>query len=221
MPQPIFCLGVHVEEADKLVLLTIASMIHEVIMTYKLMNKNSFGLRTSVPEFYTDLLSRGKVNELYRIDLSKSLSLIDPSIVLKALEPAIGNQTDVFDIVKSFLDLPYLDDESREELPLSGKGIPPIGHITNVLWNFFLNKLDNEFEMVYPEITYSRYINEVFISNCPDLSIEDLYKLLGKFNLEGNIYYINPGDNPLPCHVGLISIEESSGNIKVESKSQS
>lgn len=111
-----------------------------------------------------------------------------------------------------------------------------MGLITVILLNFALIEFDNEFQRTFPNLDYSRYIHEVFVyipssESTQGLSLlnhgipldifeQQLYSLCDKHNLVCQILSIIPGDAPVPCCGGLVSVSLD-GEIQVEGMEES
>lgn len=162
-----------------------------------------------IMEFYEkEILSRGRVDCLYRIDMTKLLVTIEKSAFLMKLESIIGKNP-IFDLVVSFLEIGFLN-MKYEAISFEEFSIPPAGFLTNVLLNLELNKLDNEIAKFFPSIKSNRYIHFVYISNCGENEISSLVK---KLSLAGVIYSIKPGTHA-NCFVGKIGLTKK-GKIYV------
>jgi hypothetical protein len=76
-----------------------------------------------------------------------------------------------------------------------------------------LADFDLEFLTAYPGLSYSRFMNEGFVS-FPLMSLEienesfedDILSFLLELDLSGEILSIVPGGAPVPCYGGLIFI---------------
>lgn len=154
------------KECDKIVLEAIGSRIYNIIIKYHYYDSNSYGIRLSVAEFYSNIISSlSNVSILYRLDLKISFynNIITQSNVLDSLEGLIGYNNDVYTFVEKFLNFPYIDDNDESELILNGISIPPVSILFPILFNLCLNKLDNEIRYKHPSIRYLRHMNEVYI----------------------------------------------------------
>lgn len=216
-----YCMGVIPSEEDYLVLTSLGRSINHAILDKNILLDNSFGMKTPVPDYYSNLISRGKIGRdgLFRMDLTLSLQSINKSYLMDRLKSIISNKT-LLELVQSYLSMSYyIYDSSNKEnitVDLPNISIPPIGLISLVLLNLALTDLDHEFKRNYPHIVYSRYIHEVYISNS-SLSERSLSLLLDKLSYSGKIFSIKPGESSKSCYVGKISINQS-GKIKVEYK---
>lgn len=206
---PHHVLGVNIQLCDKIVLEAIGSIIQNLISKFHYYDSNSYGIRLSVADFYSNILSSlSNVSILYRLDLKISFNIITQSNVLDSLESLIGYNNDVYTFVEKFLNLPYIDDNDESELILNGISIPPVSILFYILFNLCLNKLDNEIRYKHPSIRYLRYMNEVYIYNCTSINIKDIENILNKLNLKANITYIKPGEQNITCNIGYLNVDK-------------
>lgn len=207
---PHHVLGVNMKLCDKIVLEAIGSIIYNLISKLNYYDSNSYGIRLSVSDFYSNILSSlSNVSILYRLDLKISFNIITQSNVLDSLESLIGYNNDVYTFVEKFLNLPYIDDNDESELILNGISIPPVSILFYILFNLCLNKLDYEIRYKHPSIRYLRYMNEVYIYNCTSITKEGIDTLLDKWNLKADITCIKPGQEPIPCNIGYMNVDNS------------
>jgi len=105
--------------------------------------------------------------------------------------------------------------------------IPTSGFLTDVLLHFALIEFDKGFQRVFPQFNYTRYISEVFVSfstsemsklgNPLEIFEQEVVSLFDQLNLSGKIISIGPGDAPVPCLGGLVSVSQD-GLIQVQEK---
>lgn len=149
----------------------------------------------TINSFYEDvLLAKSNVNNLYRIDISKSLVTIDQDNLINELYLLLGKGP-IFDLILSFIQPEYDD---SYDLPFS---IPPLTILTNVLLNFEFNKLDDLITDTYDKIDYNRYMNEVYITNLDEKDFKCLIiesELFESLGLVARVYHIKPGTKA-PC----------------------
>ena len=122
----------------------------------------------------------------------------------------------ILELVGSFLSLPIINENGRVlNLKLKGSlgeicGIPPAGLLTLVLLNFFLTDLDHEFPLSFPGVNYKRYLDHVYVSCFDEKSLldeQEVFRLLDRLDLIGNISSIEPGEGVyLPCYGGNILV---------------
>lgn len=102
--------------------------------------------------------------------------------------------------------------------------IPSAELITSVLLNLALMEFDKEFQQVFPELEYSRYIHQVFVSitnaeikqRMPlDIFEDKVRRLFDKLNVNGKILSIVPGEESVHCYRGEVSVSQD-GKIKVK-----
>lgn len=99
---------------DNLVLIALARMLSSsYAQTFSWINLY-FAFRKDHPTFYSTVVGRGKVEKLYKLDLSGSLRTLSRPILLEKLEPLVKDRP-VLDLVSSFLSVPILD-QSGEDL---------------------------------------------------------------------------------------------------------
>ena len=139
---------------------------------------------------------------------SDSLYLNKESLLTK-LEPIVEND-EIIQLLKSFLYMPILH-EGKDYSYIMKDSIPTSALITDVLLNFSLIELDNQFHQRFPSFSYTRYVQEVIVTTSQKESLfeSSLFSLFDSLNLDGKIISIGPGDKPMPCHHGgVISITE-------------
>lgn len=191
---------------DLLVYTAIALLLNKIVL------KKTNIIIKNEEQFYSELLSTSNVKCLYRLNLVKNISTVDRSSLLNKLLSMIGKNI-IYDYIESILNNRYIDCNDNEAY-LSGISIPPIGYLSDILLNIMVSELDNEFIALYPSINYCRHVSEVYISNYGDITEDDIYSLLDKLGLCGDLYSIRPG-NKTKCLIGDIGISNS-GNIYID-----
>lgn len=197
-------------QEDKLVLMALGAMLNHSIMNLNLLNSSSFGLKLKPTYYYAHICSiEGPISRVYKLDMTNSLRRINKDSLLTKLKPIVSNE--IFQLLKSFLYMPILH-EGKDFSHIINKGVIPTSElITDVLLNFVLIELDNQFHQRFPSFSYTRYIQEVIVTTSQKESLfeSSLFSLFDSLNLEGKIISIGPGDKPMPCHYGsVISITE-------------
>lgn len=180
-------LVIKAEESDIIVLTALGKVLNDIIY-----DKGYKNINMTINSFYEDvLLAKSNVNNLYRIDISKSLVTIDQDNLINELY-LLGP---IFDLILSFIQPEYDD---SYDLPFS---IPPLTILTNVLLNFEFNKLDDLITDTYDKIDYNRYMNEVYITNLDEKDFKCLIiesELFESLGLVARVYHIKPGTKA-PC----------------------
>jgi hypothetical protein len=170
-----------------------------------------------LPTFYESLLQMGKVDRLYRINLSSSMNILSPVLILEKVKALVGDRT-VLKFISSFLSLPIVDSDDGSELS-EIKGLVRLGLFSMVLLNIVLMDIfDREFSLRYPGIVFARHLSEVYISvpfHEKVLFDEDEgYKFLSDVGLAGVISTIRPGDTPVWCFNRKVSLD-SAGQVQL------
>ena len=151
--------------------------------------------------FFNYLEGSGEVSNLIYLDLSPSLLTLPCSqeYVHSKLSPIVDDR-DVLNFLWSFITTPLVFNNEILEF-----AIPPVGLITDVLFNFFLDELDRTFITFIPEKAYSRYINACFIRNSDRILIENI---LSSFGLSAKMISLFPGCPPINCFGHSIRVRE-------------
>lgn len=197
---------------DNLVLVGLGLMIYTCMMDKIAMN-NFVGPTIYKRDSNSIICDRDYVSRLYRLDLSPSLTLntLNKESLLSRLSELIIDG-DIMELLRKFMNLPILDSGGRDNTEKWNCQIPPSGFITDILLTFALIEFDEEFQRVFPQSEYSRYVHEVLVSfptfggKDGILFEQEIYSLFDKHNLCGKMISIGPGDPPLPCHTGEVSI---------------
>lgn len=208
-------------QEDYMVLMALSKML--LRLTYGSLPEGGYRLEDRVDSFYNNIKQMKKVDRLYRIDLSSSLTRIPISLVLRRVSSLVSDRT-VYKLIESFLNLPIIDDTGKYRDDISKGGMPPAGEITRVFFNIVLMEVfDKEFEKRYPGpgIAFTRFNNEVFISETRDRGNQSsrfneyaLYGLLKELNLRGQVDSIEPGDEPLPCYK-KVAVLNTMGGVNI------
>lgn len=116
--EPDYCLGSRPTLEDYLVLTAIALELAK----YDITSENSF-LKRSLKDFYSDLVSVGRVERLIKLDLTRSINTIKKDTVIKKLESLVRY---LLKLISDFLSLPlpFLMDEVGEGRNLCLPTIP-------------------------------------------------------------------------------------------------
>lgn len=197
-------------QEDQLVLIALGYMLNTRIVKLNLLNSSSFGLKLSQTDYHAHIRSiEGPISRVYKLDMTNSLRNVNKESLLTKLEPIVSND-EIMKLLKSFLYMP-LYHEGEDYSYIIKDMIPSSLFITNVLLNFSLIELDNQFHQRFPSFSYTRYVQEVIITTSRKESLfeSSLFSLLNRLNLNGKIISIGPGDKPMPCYHGcIISITE-------------
>lgn len=182
--------------------------------------KDVYRIEDGIDSFYYSLQQMGKVDRLYRLDLTDSLRIIPFNLILDKVKLLVIDVS-VYKLISSLLFLPIIDDNGRNRRSDANLGgLPPVGEITRVLFNIVLMDIfDREFTKRFPGIVFSRFINEVYISTRENDEVIFDQKtgcaLLEELNLAGNIMSIGPGDPPIPCYYRKILFLDSDSRVNV------
>lgn len=200
------------DKEDVLVLMGLSLMLFR--LSCGRLPKDGYRLENKVDSFYYSLHQMGKVDRLYRLDLTKSLRAIPISLILDKVKPFVEKGS-VYNLISSLLFLPIIDDDGKNRKDSWFGGMPPVGEITRVLFNRVLMDIfDREFPKRFPGLAFCRFGDEVFISTShhDEVIFDDKtgYGLLEELSLAGNIVSIGPGDDPLPCYRKMIFLDSDS-----------
>lgn len=169
--------------------------LSKVLLTLIDSNPNVYKLDEYYHDYYLNRMQN--VCRLYKIDLSQSIKCIDKFDVLENIQ-FIGLNGVVFNLIKDFVSLPIFDAYLNKRIPWYG--IPPIGKISNVIFDIFLiNRFDREFNDRYPGVSYTRFGYEVFIATKLNdefiIDEEEAEHFIDNVvRLHGDIDYIDQGD---------------------------
>lgn len=220
--QPNLYYGVNPTQEDSLVLMGLGIMLNNKIVKDNLLMENSLGLKTLLKDYLVKVCARENVLRLYKFDLTNSMKTINRDYLMSKLSHIVQDGV-ILELVGQFLYLPIKDESGIEYN--TGMNIPSSGLITEVLLNFALIEFDKEFQRLFPQLYYTRYINEVFVSFSTseskqgEIFEQHVVSLFDLLNLSGKIISIGPGDAPVPCLGGLVSVSQD-GLIQVQVKEQ-
>lgn len=185
---------VHPEKEDVLVLMGLSIMLYRLFTGRE--PKEGYRISNHCDQFNGSLskMHLEKMERVYRLDLHNSMGVIPTSKILSKIRYYVDEKTPIYNLIESFLSLPICD-YKEGYIFYPGKGIPPVGELTNVIFNEVLYEVfDHEFSIRFPQIVFTRYINLVCIF-CRDNVIEDsqLGFLLDELGLRGEWVSIGPG----------------------------
>ena len=170
------------------VLLTLIDSNPNIYNVYKLEENKSY--------HYNYLDRMRDVCRVYKIDLSQSIKCIDKFDVMDDIK-FIGLNGVVLNLITDLVHLPICDAYVNKRIPCHG--IPPIGEISNVIFDIFLiSRFDREFIHRYPGVSYTRLGYEVFIatkSNDEFDEEEAEHFIEDVVRLHGDIDYIDNDEN--------------------------
>lgn len=161
-----FSFYVRPERNENLVLIALAHMLGAHFFSVSLFVEQSYCFSRTRRYFYTQLVSRGKVERLFYLNLYSSLSTISHSHLLRKMELTVNDKS-ILELVSSFLALRIFDENGGDWSSSVGVGIPPAGLITDVLVNFLLDDFDREFIRSFPGGSYARFLYKSFLSFPP------------------------------------------------------
>lgn len=170
--------------------------LSKVLLTLIDSNPNVYKLEDNKSYHYNYLNRMRNVCRVYKIDLSQSIKCIDKFDVMDNIK-FIGLNGVVLNLISDFVRLPICDAYVNKRIP--SHGIPPIGEISNVIFDIFLiSRFDREFIHRYPGVSYTRLGYEVFIatkSNDEFDEEEAEYFIEDVVRLHGDIDYIDNDEN--------------------------
>jgi hypothetical protein len=178
---------------DTLVLTALGRMINQTILESSVLIDQSFGFKIPIHSFFENLGECGEVSTLLYLNLTPTMISFPCSkeYVYSKLYPILKDR-DVINLVWSFINIPI---EFNNEIIRSGMfNIPPVGIISIVLFNFFLDDLDRTFISFLPDNAYYRYISKTFIMNYDIILIK---KILSERRLNAKIHLLTPGSPPI------------------------
>lgn len=185
---------VHPVKEDVLVLMGLSIMLYRLFTGRE--PKDGFRISNHCDQFNKSLsiMHLEKMERVYRLDLHNSMGVIPTSKILSKIRYYVDEKTSISNLIEEFLSLPICD-EKDGDIFYPGKGIPPVGELSNVIFNELLYEMfDHEFSIRFPQIVFTRYINLVCIF-CRENVIEDyqLGFLLDELGLRGEWESIGPG----------------------------
>lgn len=169
-------------------------------------------------DYYRIVSSINDVDMLYKLDLLDSMMTINKKCLLYSLTHVIKDHA-ILDLISQYLNIPILDDRGIDMTSSLGCSIPPIGLLSEVLFNYALNKCDLVCDVSFKPLRYMRYNHEVLITATEDCSyfIKDRHfrNLFENLNLVGKVDIHEHGFKPIHCLGGLLSINKD-GHIEIQ-----
>lgn len=159
-----------------------------------------------IENFHSGIREMGHVREIHRIEF---LQPLPHYIILNSVKNYVGDGSYVYNLISSFLMLPYLREDGVE---ISNHiNSQPVGELSRILY-LLRETFDREFTQLFPGVVFERFITQVFIANkaadCVVFDKDAGYALLDKLGMCGNIVSIGPGDEPIACHENMtVSID--------------
>ena len=126
------------DQEDLLIFMALSIML--LRLSYGSLPEGGYRLADGIDSFYKDIKQMRKVDRLYRIDLSTSLTKIPISLILNKISSLVGDST-VYKLIYSFLNLPIIDDSGNYRDDIAKGGLPPAGEISRVLFNIVLMEI--------------------------------------------------------------------------------
>lgn len=126
--------------------------------------------------------------------------------LLAKLQPCLPNPV-IYNLLLSFFSLSIFDEDQRDWS--TDSGIPPVGLLTFVLLNFFLDDFDRAIVHLFP-YGYGRFFNASILA-IPQQSqsaaalfpVEQIDNLLRELSLAAKVTFVVRGGFPIPCVNGL------------------
>lgn len=159
---------------DRLVLMALGGMLNTRIIKLNLLNSSSFGFKLRLKDYYVHICSSIEVpiSRVYKLDMMNSLRRINKENLLTKLEPIVSN-TYINQLLKEYLYNKIIH-EGEDYFYIMDDIIPPFGFLTDILLNFALIELDNQFHQVFPAFSYTRYAHEVLVTTSQKESLCEL-----------------------------------------------
>jgi len=109
------------------------------------------------------------------MDCSKSLPIYPKERILEKVYPLIHYDDDLYRLLESFCNLPILDEKGRDYS--NKKGVPPLSNMNRVLFNIYLDDIDQEIEAQLPKnVIFVRFLEKYYLlSKLKDPS--EIYKI--------------------------------------------
>lgn len=208
------------DKEDELVLMALGLILNQQFYDMRIQKEFSFGFREKITSYYNHVSSIKKpISTLYIIDMNPSLLSIDKDDLLSRLEPIVKNH-DIMKILKDFLYFQILCKDGQDNSNLNNV-IPRSNLITDVLLNYCLLDMDSLFRVIYPTLSYSRYIGEIIVSTPEgeEMLINEISELMSSLNLDGKIISIGPGEHTHSYYGGIMTINKE-GLIHIEKTNQ-
>lgn len=212
---------VKTEEKDLLVL----NALTLLLLNHTLYDGGCASIDDQVVYFHDRLKKMRDIHRLYRINITTPISkhlILDTLPIFFDKE---GDDTYVYKLIESFLNLPYYDNRGNKVLYQTGR--PVTEELNNVLDNMYLHQtFDRELATLFPGVSFTRHVSQVFIAvrqtnikyNSTHVFNEQSgYALLKKVGLTGKIVSICPGDAPIACYDNqAVSIDRCSETVLIQ-----
>jgi len=202
---------------DQLVISALGLMLNLKFVSLGIHHSFSFGYNSYPSSYFAHISSSIKepIYRFYKIDMTRSLFVINKECLLSRLEPIILNG-DIMALIRSYLYIPIILEE--EEVSALKDNIPPSGLLTNVLLNLYLNEFDSLFTKQFASFSYARYLEEIIVTASQDdlLLEQSIFELFARCNLAGKIHSIVPGGEPITSKYGGIVSLSSDGVIHID-----
>lgn len=205
---PDFFIVIMPEKEDDLVLMGLSRMLYR--LSKGCLPKEGYRLANEMDSFYESIQQMGKVNRLYRIEISNTKMPVNQ--VLNMVKLYVEEGSVCYNLINSFLNLPLKDDIGTL---VNLNCLPLAGEITRVLLNLvYINIIDREFQRALRGVAYSRFIGLVIISTKEDeeeIFNEDLALAYTEYlGLDVTITSIGPGDEPIQCGMKNVVVDKES-----------
>ncbi|KAD6455026.1 hypothetical protein E3N88_09732 [Mikania micrantha] len=188
---------VKVDDKDLLVIDALTQLLLSVSL-YGYGKRTGCDFHDYFEEFRNKVQKMSGISRLYRMIIH--VPLPKQFILDKLPMYNVEKDTDLYDMIESFLNLPYVDDDGNDVSDQIGR--PAVGKLSSALYNLVLQEtFDLEFDQFFPGVEVYRYISLVLIGtkNQDQVVFNEKagYALLMKLGMTGKIFSIGPGDDPL------------------------
>lgn len=138
-------------------------------------------------DYYNEIRGWGGLTGIMKINLSKSLFCVDRSRLIQKVAPLLLNHPYAVKLFTDFLNARIYNEDGPELVWLNrvleyrpSTGIPPLKHLSRILFNILIDDIDKKLKERMPDFHYVRYNSEIVF---PLYNQGDYEKLIELFQI--------------------------------------
>lgn len=116
---------------------------------------NQYQTEEEYNQFLEAILQWKDIKHVFFMNCENSKSLFSRERVIEKIAPLVNSDKYLMTIIRSIVNIPILDQAGTDHSSKTGSPMIPI--LDEILFNIFLDDIDQKIEVQYPQLNYARY----------------------------------------------------------------
>lgn len=150
--------------ADEVVISALGAIIIQELATSSYFRKSCYSTYNkdkTLYHFFDTIQGWRSIEALIYLNCKDSCTKFSRSRLIEKVRPIVNNDDSIVKLISSFCNLPIVDNIGRDFS--FNTGIPPLIYLGNILFNIFLDDIDQEIEERLPDLQYARFEHVLLI----------------------------------------------------------